>query len=96
MAEHRVAIRGDVDLATVAQLRADLKRTIVCDGTDVVVDCTDMTFIDSAGIVALLEAHRMLEAAGRQLQIVNVAPSLRGVFTILGLDDLLRHDRAAH
>jgi anti-anti-sigma regulatory factor len=48
-----------------------------------------MTFIDSTGIAALLEAHALLRDRGRQMLVANVLPTLRRAFEVLGVGDLL-------
>ena len=47
MADCRYCLRGEVDVADAAEIRADLSRMISADGAHLVVDCTDSTFIDS-------------------------------------------------
>jgi anti-sigma B factor antagonist len=90
MSEHRYALRGDIDLETAPAVRRDLRAIVSSATDDLLVDCTHLTFIDSTGIVALLEAHQDLAAQGRRMLIVNVPKSPRRVFEVLGLDDLLR------
>ena len=93
MAERRYALRGEVDIAAVEQIRADLMGVIVRDRHNLVVDCSALTFIDSSGIAMLVEADRELENDGRHMLIVNVPALPRRVFEVLGLTDLLRYDR---
>jgi anti-sigma B factor antagonist len=90
MTEYRYHLRGDVDTGTVPHVRTELHRAINTGGADLVIDCTELTFIDSTGIAVLLEANRLLEVDGRNMQIVNVGAGLRRVFEDLGLIDLLR------
>jgi anti-anti-sigma factor len=94
MSERQCHIHGDFDVATVPHYRALLRRAINVSDADVLVDCTQMTFIDSTGITALLEAHRLLTERGRHLLVANVKPRLRRPFEILGVEDLLEYDRA--
>ena len=93
MAERRYALRGEVDIAVVEQIRADLMGVIACDRHHLVVDCSALTFIDSSGIAMLVEADRELENDGRHMLIVNVPALPRRVFEVLGLTNLLRYDR---
>jgi len=93
VAEYHYNLRGDVDVATASDIRADLQAIIEGSDSHVLIDCTQLTFIDSTGIVVLLEAHRALQAAGREMLLANVPTRCSKVFDILGLDDLLRYDR---
>ena len=88
MAALRVLLRGECDMATAPALSADLQRAIAAGDADIDVDCTHLTFIDSAGVHALLQGRHALEAQGRQLHIVNMGRERR-VFEVLGLADML-------
>jgi len=83
-------LHGEVDTATALHVRLDLRRAINTSGADLVVDCSDVSFIDSTGVAVLLEANRKLEVDGRKMLVVNVPPGPRRVFEALGLADLLR------
>jgi len=60
-------LRGELDLHTVAQLRLSLAEALESGAGAVVVDLGDVTFIDSTGLAALLNALRRLTRAGRRL-----------------------------
>lgn len=95
MTERRYLLHGEVDLANAQQLRADLRALVQADDAHLLIDCTQLTFIDSQGIAALLEAHYSLAAAGRHMLITNVPSGSRRIFEVLGLTDLLRYEREA-
>jgi len=82
----------EFDIAAISGARADLMAA-VARGDDLVVDCSDLRFIDSTGVALLLEANRDLEADGRRLALVNVTDQPRRLFEWLGLTDLLHSDR---
>jgi anti-anti-sigma factor len=65
-----VRLTGELDIAT-----RDLVRRTCLDGTDltVVVDMTDLTFIDCSGYGALIAARRILTDLGGSLTIQNQA-----------------------
>jgi anti-anti-sigma factor len=96
MAEHHYSLSGEVDMGTAKQVRADLSRVIRSNGGHLLIDCTDLTFIDSIGVTVLLEAHRRLEAGGRHMVLVNVSGAPRVVLESLGLTDLLRLPTSSH
>jgi anti-anti-sigma factor len=93
MSEYRIHAYGEIDTATAPQLREDLQLAIRLHFSHVLVDCAGLTFIDSAGIAVLLEAHRALEAQGRHMLVTNVGRTPERVFEVLGLTDLLHYDR---
>ncbi len=60
-----VAVRGDLDVGTVPALRGALAELIDGHGAcSVVIDMEGLTFIDSAGIHALVEALKRLRRGG--------------------------------
>ena len=90
-----VTVRGDVDATTAPDLRACLLAALDRpDAADVEVDLTDVTFLDSAGLTALVVAHRTAERAGRAVRLrcgagraVTRPLALTGLTSVLTLID---------
>ncbi|GAA2002167.1 STAS domain-containing protein [Catenulispora subtropica] len=68
----RATVAGDVDLATAERLR-EAVTSEVRPGVRVDLDCSGVSFLDSAGVRVLLELNRTAREAGGGL--VLVAPS---------------------
>ena len=83
---HLVTVAGDVDIATAPQLAEYL--VAFTDGP-VTVDLSQVAFLDSSGMQALLAAHRHLERRDSRLAIRGATPIVRRVLQISGLDQLL-------
>ncbi len=81
--------RGEIDMATASELADELLRYAATTEGDVVVDCCELEFIDSAGIGAILAAYRTLRDLGRRLVVENPSPMTRRVFELSGLTELL-------
>jgi anti-sigma B factor antagonist len=97
VADIRFFLRGEIDFASAPSLSRDLAVAVNADANaDLLVDCSQLTFIDSAGIYALLEAHRALRADERHMLVVNVPLLARRVFEILGLTDMLRIEQLSN
>jgi anti-anti-sigma factor len=62
-----IAIAGDVVVETAAQLEAELAPEA---SGDVVIDLSEVPFMDSTGLRVVLEARDRALAAGRQLVLV--------------------------
>lgn len=58
-------------------------------GDSIEVDFTEVTFVDSSGLGALLSAQRRARAAAGDLWVTNLQPNLRTVFEVTGLDKIL-------
>jgi anti-anti-sigma factor len=81
-----VSVEGEVDMATAPQLTEALGAALE-SGRTVVVDVAEMTFIDSQGIKALVDAHKLAgsEPLGR-LVVRSPRPQVRKMLEITGLD----------
>jgi anti-anti-sigma factor len=80
-----VAVAGEVDIATVTRLRECLFE-LAASGRTLVVDLDQVSFIDSAGLAALVGAARRAAARGASLQVVCARPRTRQLFRLTGLD----------
>ena len=80
-----VAVAGEVDIATVTRLRERLFE-LAASGRTLVVDLDQVSFIDSAGLAALVGAARRTAAHGASLQVVCAWPRTRQLFRLTGLD----------
>ena len=81
-----VALRGEVDVATVDQVRVALTDAIAAGPSAIVVDLSGLSFIDSTGLGALVFGFQRARDAGITFRLTR--PS-RGVHQILVLSGLL-------
>jgi len=93
-----VTASGEIDAAT-ADSVADAVSAALSDGHKVVLlDFTEVTFIDSTGLGVLVKSHRAAEAVGATFAVVHPTPQTRKLIRVLGLDQLLNiyesHDEA--
>lgn len=78
-------LHGSLDLATAPSLRAALIEAANEGKHEIIVDLTELEFLDSTGLGALIGAHRRaLENAGRVRLIVHDGPISR-LLNITGL-----------
>jgi anti-anti-sigma factor len=80
-----VHVAGEVDMHSAPALRQALDEVDV-ENNDLVLDLTDLQFMDSSGVGVLVGAHKRSEAAHRQLTIVCPPGPVSRVLTITGLD----------
>jgi len=90
----RVYVVGDVELSS-AQALGDRLLTLPTDFDLVVldVDLTETTFLDCAGVSALLRARHAAAAAGCLLYITNPRPIVRRVLDLTGVLDFFTAPR---
>lgn len=82
---HLVKIVGELDISTVQSVRQALDRVTATRPDLLILDLSDLLFIDSSGLALLLVAAG---EAGR-VQIRNPSPPVRRVIEITGLDEVL-------
>ena len=83
-----IRLVGELDLDC-ANLLSEVDQVIAGQVNSVVVDLTELEFIDSTGVSAMLRLHQRHEAAGRTVRFQRPQPGVRRVFSVLGLDGYL-------
>jgi anti-anti-sigma factor len=90
-----VALRGEIDLAAKDELWRVFS-TAVTPGRHLVVDLTEVSFMDSSGIEALCMARRRALGAGGAVSLRNPSPVVMRTLEITGVDSLFVIDGATH
>lgn len=88
-----VALQGQVDLATAPQL-AQAVAGATKQGDAVVVDLTDVDFLDSAGVRALVESAQAAASAGVAVTVTGASGWVARVLEITGVAEFLRGTQA--
>ena len=80
--------QGEIDIATVHCLRQELATAAHARRSRVIVDLTDVTFMDSTGLNALVFARREANAGGGEIQLVGACRLILKILRITGLDQI--------
>ena len=80
-----VTVAGEVDIATVPQLRERVA-ALAASGQPLIVDLDRVTFIDAAGLGVLASAASRAAQRGASLHAVCARHHVRWLFAITGLD----------
>ncbi|HEV7459181.1 MAG TPA: STAS domain-containing protein [Solirubrobacteraceae bacterium] len=81
---HILALRGELDVATVPRLADPLREAIAAGKTAVVIDLGELTFLDSTGLMVLLNGLRRVVRQGGNLVIMCTNPTVLRLFDITG------------
>ena len=84
-----IRIAGELDVLTVPKLAARLDDLVRSEPDNLIVDLEQATFIDSAGLHALLNAQRRLTRRGHELSVICGAGPVRQVIETARLADTL-------
>jgi anti-sigma B factor antagonist len=85
---HVIAARGEIDLFTAPDFKQVLTETIEGGEHRVVIDLTEVSFLDSTALGVLIGAVKRLRSRGGALAIVNTDASIAKTFAITGLDQI--------
>lgn len=83
-----LSVRGEIDLSTAPELREHLLMLASNEPSVVIVDLSDVTFLDSTALGVLVSGLKRLRSEGGDLRLVVNRPNLLKVFEITGLTDL--------
>ena len=84
-----VAVGGELDMESGPCLRDRLTCMIWANGPRLALDLTGVTFIDCAGLTALLTARKAAQAQGGWLRVVAASQCVGRLIAITGLQDVL-------
>lgn len=78
-------LRGSLDLATSPTVRAALTEATEKGHQDLIVDLTQLEFLDSTGLGALIGAHRRAAENGGSLRLIVADGPIARLLNITGL-----------
>jgi two-component system sensor histidine kinase BaeS len=82
-------LRGEIDTANAARIEVELIEAVARGSVDVVLDLTDVAFIDSSGLGSLVAVAAEIRIRGGHLAIVAGPPHVKRVFDLLQLDEFM-------
>ncbi len=80
--------RGEIDVATSPELHEHLVDLIRSEPELLIVNLTDVSFIDSTGLGVLVGAVRDMRAGGGDLRLVVTQPTIVRLLELTGLDEV--------
>lgn len=83
---HLVLLRGEVDMASVGDVRSCLRELMLAGHTDVLVDLRGVTFMDSTGLGILVAARKQARVFRGSLGLVAPSPPVARVLSLTSLD----------
>ena len=87
-----LAVHGDADLKGAEELESRLAEVIEERPAAVVLDLSEVTFVDSMILGVLVQGRKRLRAGGGRLRIVAPRAEIRRIFELTHLDRLFELD----
>ena len=78
-----------MDLATRHTMMDELKRAEASEAKRILLELSDLIFIDPTGLAILVEAHRRSATDGRRLRVLPVDGQVRRMFELTGIMQVL-------
>ncbi|MEM7046362.1 MAG: STAS domain-containing protein [Pseudomonadota bacterium] len=84
-----VSVAGRLDSNTSRALQEALVPLADKDHPAIVVDCTHLSYVSSAGLRVFLMTAKPIHASGGRFALAAVAPQVRKILSMTGLDTVL-------
>jgi anti-sigma B factor antagonist len=85
-----VVVTGELDVATVGDLREVGLKALTAGGPDLVIDASGLDFTDSTGLGCLVALHKRAAEAGGSLVLRGVNDRLRRLLDMVSLTTVFR------
>ena len=86
---HVIALSGELDVASAPGLRAQVVELCAGGARSIAIDLGELTFIDSAGLRAIMRAKSLCEEQSCDFSLVPGSKSIQRVFALTGLLEYL-------
>jgi anti-sigma B factor antagonist len=83
-------LKGEIDLHVSPIVTASLNAIIEKKPERLVIDLSDVSYIDSAGLAALIQAMQKVEAYGGKFLLAGLQETVRSIFEISRLDQVFQ------
>jgi anti-sigma B factor antagonist len=84
-----ITLPEEIDISNSEQVREELLSLLNRGPAVLIVDMADTTFCDSAGVNALVRAHKRATANGAEIRLVVASLGVQRVLAITGVDRLI-------
>ena len=83
-------LEGEIDLHVSPVIAASLREMIARKPPQLLVDLSNVTYVDSSGLAVLIEAMQSVGLYGGKFGIVGLQATVRSIFEIARLDQVFR------
>jgi anti-sigma B factor antagonist len=83
-------LKGEIDLHVSPSITASFNQIIEKKPERLVADLSQVTYIDSAGLAALIEAMQKVEGYGGKFLLAGLQETVRSIFEISRLDQVFQ------
>jgi|LGVF01.2.fsa_nt_gb anti-sigma B factor antagonist len=88
--KNMIYINGEVDIYTVGKFRKPIKEMIEADVSEIILNCSDLSYMDSTGIGVLIELRKITMDKGQEIVVLNPRPNIKNLLRITGVDKIIK------
>lgn len=85
-----VALNGELDTVTTAQMGEELNRIIEMASNQLIIDCKDLEYISSSGLRFFMQLKRHSEQLNGTVTLINMNQDVKEVFRISGFHHIFK------
>lgn len=85
-----VNINGELDVAEADRVKEHLNNLVEENPVDIKIDFTNLEYIDSTGLGALIGVLKRLKVNEKDIYILNPRKNVKKIFDITGLDKIFK------
>lgn len=83
-------LEGEIDLHVSPRIAASLNTMLAAQPKQVVIDLSNVSYIDSSGLAVLIEGMQNASAYGGKLALAGLQETVRPIFEIARLDQVFQ------
>jgi anti-sigma B factor antagonist len=84
----KISLSGELDLVSAHAAKAALLAAVSADGGVILVDVSELTFIDAAGVRSIVAAQSAARLANQPVHLVNARGVVEMILSVLGLIEI--------
>ncbi len=85
-----LAVQGELDLASSPSLESELEQAFAADNADLILDLSELEFMDSTGLSVLVRAHQRAQESGRGFGVIKGGPQVQRLLSLTGVTERMQ------
>jgi len=82
-------IKGEIDAFTAPILREKLAEIDIKENLQVIIDLTDVSYMDSTGLGVFVGFYKSINASNSHMELIGLSSRLKRLFDITGLGEIM-------
>ena len=79
---------GEIDLNNSPELRKALLETVKAHNKDMIINLSNVSYMDSSGLATLVEVFQHLSRSSKRLALASLSTAVRNIFSITRLEEI--------